>query len=740
MWIWAVGAIVLLVAILSLHRRYYLLQYLFFLRYPLLLAVVMAVVLPATAWGFGGPFRNLFVLERPSALALVTMLALIVAWQVMYCAGLLYEHTPRRVALPFVRPSDEQAESDWKNPVPRVLASRVARFGLFALLALPVIGTTVWFSLAGAPQHPGSGQAAMTPGGTAVGLALGLALALFIVAVLGWLGPKRGLSSVSDGVVWLTAWIDRVLFGKTTIATEAGVRRERARSFVFKTEVVFLFAVVTIAVYLVLGLLAPIDGDRLGRFDLPSMLYVLLLMMVLAWILCWLSFLLDRHRLLPELVLVPLVAILYGVFGTDHFFTLRELPAGWAGEGCPSARPSAADPSGGTLLTTPPAEQLAGRQRWAGANDRPVVVAASGGGITAAYWTSVVLSELERALAFEGGAGFSDRVALVSGTSGGSVAALYYVDAFEAKSARPRAFRDDELERLREAAGASSLNAVGWGFVYRDFWRAAFPPLVTREDDRAVAMETRWRQGLLPNRRRWDAPNPPQPSEVHDPSFGDWAVGVRAGWRPAAVFNAVLVESGELLQIANVALPGDARRRELEFSDLFPGADVGAVTAARLSATFPWVTPTARPDLAADCPEQYHVADGGYYDNFGVLSALAWARALPRDARPVLVEIRSSDSRARGEPELDGGFMLATIGPLQALLSVRTTGQLGRNEELVRQAGLTRVVFELRQPAPLSWHLSAREREEIAAGWRADHVQQQLRELCRQLGATCRSS
>ena len=50
--------------------------------------------------------------------------------------------------------------------------------------------------------------------------------------------------------------------------------------------------------------------------------------------------------------------------------------------------------------------------------------------------------------------------------------------------------------------------------------------------------------------------------------------------------------------------------------------DFPAVTAARLSATFPFVTPTARPtqsDLGF-----YHVADGGYFDNFGALAAIQW--------------------------------------------------------------------------------------------------------------------
>ena len=242
------------------------------------------------------------------------------------------------------------------------------------------------------------------------------------------------------------------------------------------------------------------EGDLLSRFDIPVMLYVLLLMMVVTWILCWLSFLLDRHRLIPELVLVPLIAISYSVFGTDHFFTLRGEQRSWTEMGCPAAATATAMEmvDAERVLGTPPSEHLASRRRWTGLGARPVIVATSGGGITAAYWTAVVLAQLEKLVPVPENAGFSDLVVLVSGTSGGSVGSLYYLDAYEAKRLGPRPFEVAELQRIQEGAGASSLNAMGWGLVYRDFWRFVFPPLVAREDDRASAMETRWRQGLLP--------------------------------------------------------------------------------------------------------------------------------------------------------------------------------------------------------------------------------------------------
>jgi hypothetical protein len=43
-----------------------------------------------------------------------------------------------------------------------------------------------------------------------------------------------------------------------------------------------------------------------------------------------------------------------------------------------------------------------------------------------------------------------------------------------------------------------------------------------------------------------------------------------------------------------------------------------------LSASFPYVAPAARPSLEAPFGPGYHFVDGGYYDNFGINSLLAW--------------------------------------------------------------------------------------------------------------------
>jgi hypothetical protein len=239
--------------------------------------------------------------------------------------------------------------------------------------------------------------------------------------------------------------------------------------------------------------------------------------------------------------------------------------------------------------------------------------------------------------------------------------------------------------------------------------------------------------------------------------------GVRAGWRPAHIFNATAVETGASVRFATVALsdPAAGTAREpryapgsepREFADLYPDADLDVATAARLSASFPWVSPMARPWMdPVDLPRvtgantlpdyaalvdsaAFHLGDGGYFDNFGVFSALDFLErvdwnALPGDdahaiRRVIVVEIRATPE-GEGKPD-GGGFKYSAFGPLLAMNAVRNSSQIGRNDEeleLLRREWvgeglvLCRVVFPLAVAGPLSWHLTREERARLQDAW-----------------------
>jgi hypothetical protein len=430
---------------------------------------------------------------------------------------------------------------------------------------------------------------------------------------------------------------------------------------------------------------------------------------LLAWILPLVSFEFDKYRIPAEGVLILAVMAVYWMFGTDHYYA--DLDVGRKAD-----------------VSWYRAHDVA--QGW---EKRParlpmIIVTASGGGITAAYWTATVLAHLQDELEPNAdGEDFASAVRLVSSVSGGSVGTMYFVDAYR-DGASPR--RED-LRAIRENAGETSLTSTVWGLIYPDFLRVVLP-FMPFESDRGWAMETRWAQRLR---------------DKDKVTLSRWRVGALAGWQPVVIFNATLVESGERLAIATLDLrsddtpamwPGLGRR----FADLYPQLDLGIATAARLSATFPWVTPVSRPRAVNAPPDVakslYHVADGGYYDNYGVVSAVEFLQqVLPHTRRRevLLIQIRAFDSGPTPPSRIDAGFRLETVGPAETMLAVRNASQYARNNldvQLLEQAvksipasdiKIATVDFELKREAPLSWHLSSREKADICCFWRDGSIQ-----------------
>ncbi|HSJ76738.1 MAG TPA: patatin-like phospholipase family protein, partial [Gemmatimonadales bacterium] len=500
------------------------------------------------------------------------------------------------------------------------------------------------------------------------------------------------------------------------------------------------FAAVTFAVYGVGYFLLHPNGLRI---EPPALANVLFLLILLGWILPCLSFFLDRFRVPLVVFLASLTFLLYFISDIDHYYLLNEL-------GKPHAiiAEKQVDANVGKEVES----FLFERQRtWARHHpDRKpvlVAVAASGGGITASLWTAKVLAELQRELGPE----FSESIYGLSTVSGGSVGSMYFIDAFEGG----RAPTQKSLDQVIDNAGTSSLAATAWGLAYPDFWRGfslqnPFRPFF----DRAWAMEQVWRRTM-------------RPGGTKVPTLETWRADVRSGRRPAALFNATIAETGERLVLSPLKLnplPGGCVADDSGFDDcvdartftqLYEDKDLPVTTAARLSATFPFVSPITRPRLADsdEVSNPYHVADGGYYDNYGVVSLVEGLRRViniydkksrpetipqpsapePADAgapmpRPkiLVVEIRASDSREAKEAKRRAGWAFGTAGPVMTLLNVWGSGQTPRNDldlQLLKEVAERRgfeietVLFPLVSDAPLSWHLTESQKQDIERGW-----------------------
>jgi hypothetical protein len=278
-------------------------------------------------------------------------------------------------------------------------------------------------------------------------------------------------------------------------------------------------------------------------------------------------------------------------------------------------------------------------------NDRVpmVVVATAGGGIRAAYWTATILEQLKEDL---GPNGLRPYLFAISGVSGGSVgatvfdAALANSDESGCSETCPRA-----TEFLTEDFLAPTL-ASG---IFKDLPSSLLPDLW--QDDRGAALEQGFEHasgGRLSRPFLSLFPYGGKPSQA---------------WRPILLLNATHEETGKRIITSHVLIERNNFIDALDALHVLDH-DVRASTAAHNSARFSYVSPAGNLGRRKDATvanglisrfkawlAQWNgsVIDGGYFENFGALSALELARdakaALDKDKAPVklVVLLISSD-------------------------------------------------------------------------------------------------
>jgi predicted acylesterase/phospholipase RssA len=455
--------------------------------------------------------------------------------------------------------------------------------------------------------------------------------------------------------------------------------------------------------------------------SVPVLYFIVLLASLLLWAGGFLSFWADRYRIPVLLSFLAVISVLNLAFDSDHYFITTNLSG-----------PSVAIPS-----LTPDQIYKGWLQRHPNGDDPIVVVTAAGGGIQAAGWTTKVLTELE-AETDNCRSQFRDSLLLLSGVSGGSVGTMYYADSYIDSTP------DDQVKRLAEQ---SSLREVAWGIAYFDFWRSVRPT----GTDRATAMEEAWG-------RVWHGQNATAWSGASR-KLSEWKDAVAEHDQPAVILNSTIVETGERFLITNFSI--DPRQTGLHdygaaswsFAHKFPGCDLNIRTAARLSATFPFVSPVPQ---ARGCegPQRYHFADGGYYDNFGVSSAIDWLRMAGVNKQALgkhkllWIQVLSFPPTSQTVPSSVDfknrfGWALQAAAPVMTMNDVRDAGQRERDgiEISYLRSQLNPDQFEELQfvfhgsNPPLSWHLLPSQKAAIDDSWKSwqldpskstdiDHVKQ----------------
>jgi hypothetical protein len=242
---------------------------------------------------------------------------------------------------------------------------------------------------------------------------------------------------------------------------------------------------------------------------------------------------------------------------------------------------------------------------------------------------------------------------------------------------------------------------------------------------------------------------------------------------PAFSLNTTVAETGDRLLLANYRVrfqenyPSSELLPALSFLEMYPGTqynappsmDLSLTGAARLSASFPYVSPMARvPRGTGDYPEKaFHFGDGGYADNDGtstVLEFLAQAYCVGMDQKEgckppgephqiMLIEIRdganptgteSPDLGTKQEHAAIWGSMRQVTAPLTIFYKAGHSSVTRRNrrelctleDDLYKgdfaksHLALKHYVFEfaprqVRPSAqPLNWVLTPLDKKEIA--------------------------
>ncbi|RBP17514.1 hypothetical protein DFR50_1025 [Roseiarcus fermentans] len=280
-----------------------------------------------------------------------------------------------------------------------------------------------------------------------------------------------------------------------------------------------------------------------------------------------------------------------------------------------------------------------------------LVVATAGGGIRAAYWTATVLEQLDAKFAAQGG--IRPYLFAISGVSGGSVGAAAFSAALtkreENHCSAPIA-GDPACPPATDYLKADFLAPPLASLVFVDALSSFLPDL--GQGDRGAALEASFEQasgGMLARPFLSFSPYALRPA-ANEPE---------RSWRPILLLNATHEESGNRIITGHVLIERNVFIDSLDALNEL-GADVRISTAAHNSARFTYVSPAG--DLGHG---KGSVIDGGYFENYGALSALEIARAAREELEKRKHDVKLAILMISSDPGLEASHTLVRINEVK---------------------------------------------------------------------------
>ncbi len=356
------------------------------------------------------------------------------------------------------------------------------------------------------------------------------------------------------------------------------------------------------------------------------------------------------------------------------------------------------------------------RAKFGEENPKMVLVAVSGGGQRAALWSLNVLQHADSILNEQ----LLDNTFLVTGASGGLFGAAYYRDLYMHKEDR------NHPDRLKEL-GTEVLNPIMFTllvndllFKVRDFEYGGFH----YKRERGYEFEQRIKSNL---------------NNLLDHPLSYYRTPEVKGEIPLLMVSPTITNDGRTLYISpqptaffNLGLNQDQSKVQgVDFRSLLKDQNPDSLrflTALRMSATFPYITPSI--SLPTTPPVQ--IADAGISDNYGISNAMIFLHVfeewiLENTSQVVLLAIRDSEKDGEISTGESSNILEKFFSPIQGVLrswdQIQTIeneqqfslvkGHYGDHLERVDFAYIASTGAEEAARASLNWRLTESEKRNI---------------------------
>jgi hypothetical protein len=347
------------------------------------------------------------------------------------------------------------------------------------------------------------------------------------------------------------------------------------------------------------------------------------------------------------------------------------------------------------------------------------IVATSGGGIRAAFWTACVLSRIQ-----DEDPQFAEHLFAISSVSGGSLGgAVFTALVKEKQEGRSESLFEDAQNVLKGDFLSPTIAMMLTGDLLQDFIPIPFEYL-SRARALEQSWEIAWHKAIKNNR-------------FAQPMTSLWEGDADCNI-PSLFLNGTMVEDGRRMIASNIKfnIKKDPSVGVCDFSkyaanikknllvdaydvyDFTGNKDMRLSTAVDNSARFTYVSP------AGTLVCGWHIVDGGYFDNSGTVTGIDLFYAImrklekePKNVKLVGIMITNDPNEPRIKPLR---FLAGFLAPLDTMLQVREAHSdysLEALAEFVKLNGGTFVHFKPckdKVKFPLGWSLSEVVREKLA--------------------------